>query len=113
VKQQRAHQERVPCPKTAQEIVILFAKPLNTLGGKPTETMTARQNAQSAIGLIAIVQVQADSEHPFEQFHRRLNVRHPVFGAPGAETWNGGLVLEAPVSNPDAKRPASWHQRTY
>src|SRR5438045_2454802 len=68
-----------------------LAQLLNSFRGKPTESMSAWQHSQSAIGLVAIVEVQANRQHQFEEFDGRLNMGHSLFDAPWAETGNMNL----------------------
>ena len=48
-------------------------------------------DAQSAVGLSRIIQVDPNSKHLFEKVYRRLHMRDTVFCAPWAESGHFGM----------------------
>jgi predicted secreted protein len=50
--------------------------------------VTARNHPQSPIGFVAIIEMQAQSQHLFQEFDRCVDMGHSILGCPGSKTWN-------------------------
>src|SRR5688500_12293426 len=85
MKEQRTHEQRIAGGSGAEDFPAFAPQRLNTLGGKPAETVCFWDYAQLGIGLIGIIQVNANRQHLLEQLDWRLDVRNGVFRAPWAE----------------------------
>src|SRR5439155_18700823 len=59
---------------------------LDSFCRKPTQPVTARQDSQCTVGLVALVEMQSGGEHLFEKVDGWLNVRNAVLDAPRSET---------------------------
>jgi hypothetical protein len=81
VQEQRPHQQRVTGTEMAHMIRMVLAQLLDSFCRKPTQPVTARQDSQCAVGLVAVVEMQPDGEHLFEEVARRLNVRDAILDA--------------------------------
>lgn len=88
VEQQRTHEQNVARGGSAKEVGLLAAYLLDATGRKPTQTMRTGKDAQSPIGLVGVVEVKPNAEHPLQEFDGWLNMRNAILHAPRAEAGN-------------------------
>ncbi len=66
---------------------------LNVLFGNQPQSVRAKSNDQWTVCMIDRIDVQAHSDHVFEQRYRRRYVRTPLLDGPGAESGNVYAIL--------------------
>ena len=85
VKQQRPHQQGVPCGGGTEKVWLLGAQFLDAFGRKSAKPMRARQDTQGTVAFVGIVEMKTNREHLLQQIDGRLNVGNTVLAAPRAE----------------------------
>ena len=75
VQEQRAHEQGVAGPGGAQGVDTPGAQLGDPIGREAAEPVRAGEDPQRAVGLVGVVEVEPDRQHPPPQLDRGLDVR--------------------------------------